>query len=462
MRVLFFVEPLTEIERPAWKIHWINYVAKMIATLRREFTTTRFTCLVGDGLEDVARTTLHNCDIAVIRHTELVPRFGDSALAVATTWYRSPASQSVRDMADLVSCRAGGFAPDACITMSSAPFLAIAFPNVPVLHFELGMISREPFPTTAYLDPEGMFCNAYPALHSESLKNFQPPEREVEVTNTLRRNFLSLIAEENPLTDRLKAALEGFESSTLLALQFPRFVGYDAHATFAEQYDLLIQTLEAASGSCAVVAVEHPQHPQLTDETVSYLRSRYRNFIWLPEFRRIPSASQYLIEHVDSVVTVSSSVGLQSMLWKKPLLVPGHSHLDIIADSHSLSDLPQLANLAWPTYKENYLAWRLCHYDIPFSLLFDEGILAERIRMAQSCALGADHSSYFSPPFTDVSAIRHAYSRDNIIAPLRARIATLEKQVADLDNELHETTSSSSWKITRPLRTARDWLFKWH
>ena len=269
-----------------------------------------------------------------------------------------------------------------CISFSPAPFLKTAF-GVPVLYFEHGMVSRTPFPATAYLDAEGMFQAGAFAKAANEFRSAIVTHEEAVVCASARQ-IVDAIAQVNPLAHALAARLQGFAGTVLVALQFSQYYAYDAHAAFSDQYDLVIQTLTRVPPDVAVLVVEHPQYPVLSNDTLHYLQQRFPNFVWLPEFRRYAGTAQYLMQFSDVVVTVSSSVGLQTLLWKRALVVAGHSHLDAIADSHDLADCARLAgDHAWPAWKEAALAWQLTRYTIPFDLMFGaNGCLFERLRNA--------------------------------------------------------------------------------
>ncbi len=412
MRVLFYVEPITELDTPTWKAPWLYFVNMMVTSIRRDNPGAEFCCIVGDGLEDTASNILQDCRVAVLHHTELVPRFGKNALDTTIAWYSAPSPSALSDMAALIKSRLpdATYQPDACITFSSAPFLSTAFPGTAVLHFELGLVSRYPFPETAYLDPLGMFNNSYPKQHQDVLRGYSANASERMLVKGFREKYLPLISANNPIADLIKPMLAQYNASLLLSLQFSQYYGYDAHATYLDQYDLLIHTLASVPPEIAIVVVEHPQFPIMKQETVQYLRSRYSNFIWLEQFRDLPSASQYLIEYVDLVITVSSSVGLQTLIWKKPLVVLGSSHLDVIADAHTLEKVPQIVGCPWPEYKENVLAWHLSRYTMPFDLLQHHRALTDRIKAAQHCVATDDYTSCFEKPFADIEEIAKAYS----------------------------------------------------
>lgn len=418
MKILFYVEPLTERERPAWKKSWINFVEQAITSIRKDQPSTEFYCVVGDGLEVIASNQLKDCKIVCINHCELVPKFGSNALAVATNWYRGASLDQLERMGNLVKSRISPFIPDICITFSSAQYIQSAFPNLPILYFEHGLFSRNPFPVTAYLDPIGMYKNSHLYINEKKNRNYLPKKSDRRVLSVVRETYLPYISAANPFAEILKKRLEGYRAVVLVALQFSQFYAYDAHAFFADQYDLLVQTLASVSSDVAVIAAEHPEHHLLSKETLDYLGNKYSNLVWMEEFRAYSSASQYLIEFSDVVVTVSSSVGLQSLLWKKKLIILGDSHLNLIADAHDFENLNTLLDSPWPEYKENFLAWNLTRYTIPFEFLFHKGIFLEKINKVIECARLGNYDKFFDEPFADTDEIQCFYSRHGEIATL--------------------------------------------
>ncbi|HBY59164.1 MAG TPA: hypothetical protein DEH78_05045, partial [Solibacterales bacterium] len=375
MKILFYVEPLVEREDPLWKSPWLDFVKRFTyPLLSAGGDEHQCLAMVGEPLASTARDLLNDVAIVAIDPTSLLSRFGRSALDIASRWYRDkPGDVGVAQMAALVREAAGAFQPDVCISFSAAPFLRYAFPAAQVLYFEYGMFSRPPFPATAYLDPEGMYRSSYPMRHAAVLREREPQTDEVAVVDAVRTAFAPRLDQVGaPLLDAVRVARRSFRKAVLLPLQFSGYYAYDVNAAFTDQYDLLTQTLASVPEDCAVLVVEHPEHPVLKPATLQYLQQRHRNLVWLPESRGLYAAAQCLVPSVDAVVTVSSSVGWQTLLWRKPLLVVGSSHLDCIADSNDLSDLPRLLEPApWPDWKERVLAWLLTHYFVPFDILFE-------------------------------------------------------------------------------------------
>ena len=82
-------------------------------------------------------------------------------------------------MVDICKKAVGNFRPDLIYTfMSEVPFLKKIFPNVPVLHQEVGIFSRFPFPVSYFIDPFGTFSNGFLSKYGKelnSLKSFVLP-----------------------------------------------------------------------------------------------------------------------------------------------------------------------------------------------------------------------------------------------------------------------------------------------
>lgn len=445
MKVLFYIEPLTERETPTWKRAWLDYAAKMARAIAVKRPFFVMAAVVGDGLAAEARNIFKGARVEVLKHSELVPRFGATALQVALGSYASAPADTQRAMGDLVKQRTRGFLPDACISFSPAPFLRHAFPNAPVLHFELGMVSRAPFPMTGYLDPVGMFKQGFIGRHEDAVTRFVPTVAERRLVEQLREKSLRQISRANPLSEVADELAKGYRKRVLLALQFSNFYAYDAHAAYPEQYDLLIQTLESTPTDVGVFITEHPQHLLLSGETLAHLKSEFRNLLWSPDFRQTTAASQYLMEHSDAVVTVSSSVGWQALLWRKPLLVAGRSHLDLVAASNDLRDLAVLLEepKGEDERNERVLAWHLARYASPFDVLFGRSEIVERLDRAIVSHRAQDWAAYYDKPFSGANVLIASYAEAadrsgtaHAIAETRRHLRELQELLANAEAAL--------------------------
>jgi lipopolysaccharide biosynthesis protein len=446
MRVLFYVEPLVERENPTWKAGWIEYFVKKIsAALTAEgIAETDLACVVPSALETVGRNVLPRSRVVSIDQTELVPRFGRSSLDVATAWYKGTASdEDLQEMAMLVQSRLGDFVPTCCVTLSPAPFLKTAWRDVPVLHMECGLISRPPYPETVYFDPHGMHSEGALSIFAAALRNRIPSMDEQSLLSDIRHRYCSSApTQANPLVDLLTSALAPFDAAVLLALQFSNFYAYDADALFPDQYDLLVHTLNSVPRNVAVVVCEHPEHAVLHPQTVTFLRSQYPNFIWHPQFREVYGTSHYIMPFVQGVVTVSSSVGLQALLWQKKLAVLGSGHLAAVCDTRQLSELPQLLGKNWDEEKDRALCWLLSSFHLPFDSLLASGRISKYFMELGSHKDGAfEHAR--SIIGLDVPKIRQFYDsvwqeRSELATALNNALADRADQTASLTHAVAE------------------------
>jgi len=404
MRVLIYIEPLVEREKPLWKRGWVEAFGPKFhgALLAGGVEAGDIAFVVPEPFVDEAKVLFPGSMVVTISHSVFVPSMVNDALALARAWYEgNRAIAQDEQLAAILRDALHGFTPDLAISYTPAPFLKQVWPGLPVAHFEVGMFSRRPYPMTIYLDPFGMFRQGAPARFAKDLSKRVPTLGETALIETIRERYgLAMFGDANPFYDSLKNPFRGstkpilddYARVALLALQFSDFYAYDAHARYRSQYDWLIATLENTPPDMALIVTEHPDHPLFDDSTFAFLRRRYPNLVWMPKFREVHAATQFLVEYADTVITVSSSIGWQCLLWKKRLIVCGNSHLDVIADSHDLTDIGRMPDAVWPQYKDNLLAWLISHYYITMEQFEKPGWLVEylqRMMTTSTQSLGA-------------------------------------------------------------------------
>src|SRR5262249_33868801 len=95
---------------------------------------------------------------------------------------------------------------------------------------------------------------------------------------------------------------------------------FDGLVSYRTQFEYLYDVLAAAPKDVGVIVTEHPSdEPVLRrsgpNSILDALRRTFPNIIFLDEFRRYQSSSQFLVPRVDGVWSVSSSVGYQTLLF---------------------------------------------------------------------------------------------------------------------------------------------------
>ena len=103
----------------------------------------------------------------------------------------------------------------------------------------------------------------------------------------------------------------------LLPLQFAGEPGFELNSPFRNQGEYLFHVLERLPADLGLLVIEHPTAHWIgdiiDDETREYVRGQYPQVTFV-DWQRVESAGQYLIHHVDYVIGVSSSLGLQALL----------------------------------------------------------------------------------------------------------------------------------------------------
>ncbi|MFN8588867.1 MAG: hypothetical protein U0704_13820 [Candidatus Eisenbacteria bacterium] len=193
---------------------------------------------------------------------------------------------------------------------------------------------------------------------------------------------------------------ERFRTLALLPLQFGGEFGFDSNGPFRNQGEYLFHVLERIPADVGLLVSHHPTSlwvgDRIDEETQEYLAHACPQAIFVPP-GAAANAGQMLVPHVDSVISVSSSLGLQAAFWGKRLIAPGWSHLREWADSGRVEDLAEGA-LSPPTNHDAAFAWLMRHYwmdlhgalDGPTLHAHIAGMLARHRDGARGLALLAD------------------------------------------------------------------------
>jgi hypothetical protein len=128
-----------------------------------------------------------------------------------------------------------------------------------------------------------------------------------------------------------------FDRLCLLPLQISNEFSFDGPVSYRTQFEYLYDVLVAAPKDIAVIVTEHPSgEPVLRrsgpNSNIDVLRRTFPNMIFLDEFRRYQSSSQFLVPRVDGVWSVSSSIGYQALLFNM-LRMQRHSRIFLVGSS---------------------------------------------------------------------------------------------------------------------------------
>lgn len=411
MCVLFYEDPLTDQNRLCWRAPHIAKDANWMRVLLAAGCDARM--LVNDTMVHFAREEdLADDRLFVVAEAALLQSLPSAQANFNTLfqhWFTALSAGSnpganeefglARTASEAFEAHLApaleGFRPDIIVTWAPAPHLRRMFPEALILHKETSLLSRSPFPLTYYLDPCGF-----------GRQSFVGRESALVVDHAARAAFDRLhqaLSEAFILLDRmsdLEAAFEGFDAVLLVAGHTNQVFFFDAACSYRSQAHLILDVLSRAPKSWAVLATEHPDCIRLTPTEIAFIKDRHENFVYLPQLLNRPGASQQLVRRADAVATVSSSVGVQALLWNKRLYAFGRSHLPRFdkgppLDPHSIKPEP------YPDTADD-AAWWCFHYSYQDETVLQPGWLAEHLlgKLAHWKAFGA--AGYFDRPVRSV------------------------------------------------------------
>ena len=366
MNVLFYVEPLIERGLPYWKDGWALCWGKaMISRLKNE------TCYI--ALND-AIAEKYNSEygerVVVFSQKELLKPFNNGYMEASSAWYMHSYTKSQLEYyIQLVKKKFENVVFDVVITWTQVPFFKAAYPDVLILHMEYSIFSRLPFPETMYLDPCGLYENNFLNKYEEEIRHINLNDSVKQWLFKLRQTCVESFAENNIFITDFLNLRKKYRFLVLLPLQFSQYYGFDCLSSYKNQFDFLVGCMEKIPDDIGVIFTMHPEYPVLDEDTVSYVVKKYTNAVFLENSTKVYSASQWMMPLIDGVITVSSSLGVQTLLFGKKLFAIGHQNMRYIADSSDLDNMYDV--LEQPMSDKDVFLWFIMtRYAIPAEFLF--------------------------------------------------------------------------------------------
>ncbi len=370
MRILYYLEPYAELGKPLFRLATVRSHLDRETQRLLEYRAlgAQIGMLCSHHVASAVRREglLANVQLFTLTQAELRSVYPDY-LEASSRWYnRDFASSELSRMVELCRKSLGGFEPDVIVCCeSNAPFLETLFPRALILHNSLGIFSRSPYPETSALDPFGVGKDAFLRKFAARIRDVQLDENERARLERLKQSYQLAQLEHSPLH---AAHVRGkFERVVLLPLQVSQYFMFDENCPVdlrgGSQLDFVRYVLTRVDPAIGVYVTLHTGDEALfTGEAIAELRARFPNFLFSEQVQRMRWVSQHVLPHVDAVVTVSSSVGLQAMVWDLPVVALGRSHVTGVAASEALEDLPSLLQQGRTKRMDGALYYLLTHY----------------------------------------------------------------------------------------------------
>src|SRR5262245_17146701 len=239
---------------------------------------------------------------------------------------------------------------------------------------------------------------------------------------------------------------------------------FDGLIIYRIQFEYLDVVFAAAPKDVGVIVTEHPSDEPVLRRSgpnpiLDALRRTFPNMIFLDEFRRYQSSSQFLVPRVDGVWSVSSSVGYQALLFNHLLGSPPSTELSKIADATTFEDFFDRLGHCNPTNSDRLLAWLLERYLVPGTLLADGYWFRDYLQRRLDAARSARDPIDAFVPTADTDRLMEAWTatpRPLMMAPRQweddPSIAEALATLHAIQRERDALLASTSWRITSPLR----------
>ena len=348
MNILYFLEPREELGKPTFRLGTVrNHISKEILALKESNKDNVIKLLTSFEVKKACleENLLTTDDFFTIKQKELKKYFPDEREA-SRKFFREIFDQHEEKIMHRICRKAmGSWIPDIIICYEgAAPYLKSLFPNAAFLNSSLGMFSRAPFPELGCFDPFGVFKNSYLKKFEKELRGLKATPYQVELLDRLRTTYSEYIERLNPI--KASDIPGDFEKIILVPLQVSGYFAFDDNlpetTNYNNQLDFIKYVLDSTPSSVGVYVTLHGAEDDIfNDEMLNKLRQKYSNFLFNPEIQKIRWCSQWLLPFVDGVATVSSSVGLQAVIWQKPVFAIGNSHVS----AFNAGDLSDAVNL---------------------------------------------------------------------------------------------------------------------
>lgn len=433
-RILFYVEIFTELDRPQFHEAWIAFSARFMAGMMaagHPASPETVQLLTNEALAELApRHGFWDRLTTVVRERDFLDIFGADYLTATVDGYHGRTDTRVLDAAAAhVRTALGDFKPDVIITYTTAPWLRRAFPEAVILHQEYGLFSRPPFPESFYLDPRGKFANATIARNADALRSYAADDDERAMVEDIRTAFCRrIIPAASPFAALEREIRARWKRIMLLPLQYCGHYGFEGTGKYRTQGEVVRDVIARIDPDIGVLVVNHSTacyHGTIPPpDLYAYLGKRHENLLLTDLSDHVLHASQYLLAHVDMVATVSSSVGLQAVLWNKPVVALGDSHINAVADYTRIEDVTADAPAVSTWDKTGALAWLIRHYYIPATYLRQKEWMATFVRRCITRqAEGAQGLSFFDPIDTPAAIARAIIDNADLQVPRFLRTA---------------------------------------
>lgn len=206
------------------------------------------------------------------------------------------------------------------------PFLEARYPEALIVHQMPGAFCRAPFPHMVTFDPVGLYKQGSLYRHFDEIVAAGNGYNVNSPASQFTSSVKDAIAQISPFSPQDFDPKGQYRNLALLPLQTSGHYAFLADTPYISQADYLVDVLSKTPSDTGLVVTQYVT-PRVKDTVLSTdvlhaLKQQWPNLIFDEKFDQINSISQYILPAVDQVISCSSSIALQSMIWNKEIAVP--------------------------------------------------------------------------------------------------------------------------------------------
>lgn len=204
------------------------------------------------------------------------------------------------------------------------PFLEHLFPEALIIHQMPGAFCRAPYPHMVTFDPVGLYKHGSLYKYFDSIIECNiTDESHVNDFKTAVKNSINQLT---PFTYNELDPNEEYKELVLVPLQTSGHYAFLADTPYISQADYLVDVLNNTPQDSGAVVTQYVtpkvKDTVLTTEVLEAVKAKWPNVIFDESFDKINSVSQYILPFVDKVISCSSSLAFQGLVWNKDIIVP--------------------------------------------------------------------------------------------------------------------------------------------
>ena len=309
--VLFYVEPVTFRNDPSMLMTW----AEWIRSIASRNSSVNFVMVANAYICDSILPLPDNIRTICIRGYDLLSHTKYSLSRYVLDLHQCSGGWANQPLIDRLVSIANDVDPQMVISFSENGYLKKCFPRSEVLFSELGTLPQYRMPASLFFDPVGHQSGLL-SLHSQTIIHLDPP-LSVHKADTLWNSVVERIYRASDEYAYARDWLKSLRARhlVLVALQPPDHPNYSDFVQACKPVELLTWTAQTYSDS--IVIPTFHRDSALSEEHCYEIEHHFPNVRFLPRSIGI-GRSEFLVEMMDEVVTLSSSVGFTALLQGVP------------------------------------------------------------------------------------------------------------------------------------------------